>query len=248
MAKKNNNGRNALATRAGNVDLAILDSNPQDVLAAVRANVGEAGLSAMDLERIKIPSGGGIAWEVPTLEGVEAQTTFDGVIIWHRQGRVYWSQEIGAGAGTPPDCSSDDCVTGRGDPGGACAVCPMAEFGTARAGEGRGQACKQIWQLFVLRPQDRIPVCVSAPPSSLRAVKQYMLKLVNVGKPYYSVLTRFKLAKAQNKDGIAYAQMLLECAAQLSDDQATFFADLSSSLQPLLRRHEVGAEDYAASE
>lgn len=47
-------------------------------------------------------------------------------------------------------CRSNDCKTGIGEPGGACLICPLAQFGTARNGEGKGTACLLIYNFPVL--------------------------------------------------------------------------------------------------
>jgi hypothetical protein len=49
----------------------IFQTDLADIREAVTTNVGDAGLTAGDFERIKVPAGGGIAWSVQGLDGEE---------------------------------------------------------------------------------------------------------------------------------------------------------------------------------
>ncbi len=67
---------------------------------------------------------------------------------------------------------------------------------------GRGQACKQIKQLFLLRGSLLLPEVVTLPPTSLKAAKQYLLKLTSQGVPYYAVVTRIDVKYWVEKKGV----------------------------------------------
>jgi hypothetical protein len=47
-------------------------------------------------------------------------------------------------------CRSDDMKTGIGTPGGDCATCKFAQFGSAKNGEGKGTACNEFYNFPVL--------------------------------------------------------------------------------------------------
>ena len=63
-------------------------------LAAVKQvlaeNLGAGGMSEFDLQRIKIPAGGGIAFEVTDLDGEKSVPKIKAVILLHRDVRGYW--------------------------------------------------------------------------------------------------------------------------------------------------------------
>lgn len=195
---------------------------------ALRENLDGASLSMWDLARIRVPAGGGTTWIEPTVDGDQETKGIEGVIVHMRTVRSMWRQEF-SGEGTPPDCSSTDGVTGMGDPGGACRTCPYAAWGTSPKGTG-AQACKQARLLFVLRPADLLPVVVAAPPSSLKAVKQYLLRLAGAGAPYHAVITRLELERTKNAGGIAYAQIVPRLIAKLAPPQAATFRAYGESL------------------
>lgn len=176
-----------------------------DAAQLIAANVAGEAIGVGDLDRIRVPAGGGTMWTVPSIEGDKNEKALEGIVVHVARRRAYWSNPNPTG--DPPDCSSRDCLTGVGDPGGPCDACPFNEWASARksSGEaGRGKACKESTLLFLLRPGNNMPEVVVVPPGSLRPVKTYRLKLP---VPYFACLTRLELTKMQNKDGIAYAQI-----------------------------------------
>lgn len=230
----------------GNQEFAILKAEPGKLPALIKDNLGDDNLSAFDLDRIKIPAGGGTAYEVPSLDGETMEKDFAGVIIYHKGGRVYWAEEF-TGQGNPPDCASEDCITGFGNPGGECSQCPFGRFGSDPKG-GKGQACKQLKQLFVMRPGDLLPVVVTLPPTSLGAARKFLLRLANNGLPFYAVLVRFSLEKTKNSNGIEYSRVVLSVAERLSPEQAERFKEIRDSLKPHLEQVSVGSDDYVTDE
>ena len=199
------------------------------------ANVGTGGVSPFDIDRVKVPSGGGTTWEVPSLAGPVETKELRGVIIAWRDPRGYWRESFeDTGGGTPPDCSSDDGVTGLGDPGGDCAVCPLAQFNTARGGAGRGQACKQTRLLFMVREGDLLPIVVVVPPSSLSPMKKFFLRLASSAVPFFGVVTELTLERTKNKDGIAYAEVTPRMVDQLSPEERARMKAYAESVAPAM--------------
>lgn len=221
--------------------------NAEQLREIMAANVGASGISAFDIDRIKVPAGGGTTFEVPSLEGPQDAKDVTGVIIAWRDARGYWRESFDAtGGGTPPDCASDDGVTGIGDPGGDCATCPLAAFGSAMKSNGeagRAQACKQTRLLFVVREGDLLPILVVVPPSSLGGVRKYFLRLASGAVPFYGVLTRLELAKDRNKDGIAYARIEPSMVGRLSPEESARMKAYAESVAPALAAVRVDHGD-----
>lgn len=215
-------------------EYAIMEVQKQELLEIVQANVGAAGFSVADLERIKMPAGGGQFWEVPTLEGeIDAEKAVEGIIIEWQDRRAYWSVPLDeSGGGSPPDCSSDDAIHGIGDPGGSCETCPLSKFGSGPGGVG--QACKQMRMLYMMRPDQILPVVIAAPPTSLLPVRQYMLRLTARRVPFYAVVTRLELEKASNGNGIGYSKIKAVMSARLDPDTAGKIKDIRETLRPFL--------------
>lgn len=219
---------------------AILDPT-QDVKGLVEANLGGESITPFDLTRIKVPAGGGTAWDVPTLSGSEMQKSIEGVLIHVARRRAYWASNDPSGE--PPDCSSADGEYGVGKPGGSCDLCPLNEFGSAKNGEGRGKACKESRLLFMMRPTDRMPIVVAAPPGSLKAIKQYALQLSNHGLPMFGVVTKLELSKVNNKDGIAFSQIKPSVSATLPKESIDAMRSYAASLKDLFAATSVDRDD-----
>ena len=135
-------------------------------------------------------------------------------------------------ANSPPNCSSLDAYTGIGEPGGNCRSCRYAQFGTGANGEG--QACKLVRQLFFLRQDAVLPVAVNLPPSSLKPVRQYFMRLVARGLPCYSLITKIGLEKTQNARSIVYSRATFTAGDQLSAEQTERVKAYADLLKPLL--------------
>lgn len=214
-------------------DFAVLQEAPTDLMETIQTNMGDEEISPFDLDQVKVPSGGGSAFEVPTLDGVEPQKELVGVIVYHKQARAYWSQGIEDGGGnTPPDCSSDDGKVGYGNPGGVCKTCPFAQFGSDS--EGRGQACKQFRQIFLLPADAYLPMVVTVPPTSMKPVKNYLFRLTSHRVPYYGVVTRIKLDKQKNATGIEYSQIQPELGERLGEEQVEAMRQYAEAIRPYL--------------
>jgi hypothetical protein len=227
------------------------DSNLDLVQAAIAENIGVGGITEFDFDRIKIPAGGGLAFNVTTLEGEDSEKTITGVIVLARDARAYWQKSLDEGGGNqPPDCHSNDGIVGIGTPGGDCAKCSFAQFGSdtkvvnGATVQGRGQACKAIRQLFLLRNDSLLPVVLALPPTSLKAAKQYMLRLAGQGVPYWAVVTKIGLEQTQNAGGIKYSKATFAFAGMLSDDQKAKAKQYSDMLKPLVTSMTIDAKDY----
>lgn len=241
--KKNGNGKELAII--GDQEYAILKSGADQLPAILEENVGAEGLSSFDLDRIKIPAGGGISWEIPTIDGLETATTITGVVVFHKPTRVYWQEKFD-GQGQPPDCSSDDAVAGNGKPGGDCKKCSFAVFGSAE--NKRGQSCKQVKQIFFITADSLLPKLMSLPPMSLGVARKFFLRLANKALPYYAVSIIFGLEKAKNQGGIEYSRVTMTVGERLTPDQVAKFKALSATLRPHLEQVRADAQDYTHEE
>jgi hypothetical protein len=212
----------------------IFKTEIAEIRETMDANLGDAGLTAGDLERIKVPAGGGTAWTTQGLDGEEMVKELVGIIITSRNTRTYWSVPMEASDGNmPPDCYSLDARTGNGEPGGDCHKCPHAEFGSNSKGEG--QACKLVRQLYLIREGNLLPEIVHLPPSSLKPARQYFLRLAQKGLPCYSVITKIGLEKTKNAQGIVYAKAVLTSGGRLTPEQTQWAKDYAEMIAPALK-------------
>lgn len=239
MAKKNNDANLPAVLK----DYALVKADPKLLPQIMQENVGAGGLTPFDLDRIKVPAGGGTIWEVPTIEGIANEERVDGVIIYWREPRAYWSESFDeSGGGTPPECSSEDGIHGLGSPGGECAQCPLSQFGTDPKNK-RGQACKQMRFLFMLRPESLIPQLVVVPPTSLREIRSYFLRLASQTVSFYAVVTSLSLVKEKNADGITYSKIIPSTASRLDADQVEFVRSYSKGLTGAFDTVDINPDD-----
>ncbi len=200
----------------------VLNHDPAEIEAIIADNLGGQEVTEFDLPRIKVPSGGGRTWEIPTLTGVDAAPVLEGIVVHFKLTRAYWSPDSGSGG--PPQCRSNDGIVGIGDPGGHCKTCPFAQFGSATDDAGNqapGQACnaKEIW--FMLRPGSFLPVAVALPSTSLKAAKAY-----RVG-------THVGLEQSRNAKGDAYSKAVPTVGGVLDPDEAAAAQAYAARFRPL---------------
>lgn len=221
-------------------------------LSTIASNVGTDGLTPQDLEKVKVPTGGGRRWEVQSPMGDEELEAVEGVIVFHKTTRAFWHKSLDeGGGGTPPDCWSDDAITGHGDiaanvPGAACAKCPMAQFGTKNDGDGRGQACKLVKLLFVLTPDEMLPKVLQLPPTSFKAAKKFMIGLASRAIPYYGVTVKIGLAQETNPDGLKYSFAQFTMGDRLPDDFAQRMASYAESMRSVFEAVRVDDQSEVA--
>lgn len=217
------------------------------------ANVGPRGLSELELERVKVPTGGSQLWLVPGLDGDEAVKDLTGIIMAWRNTRRYWRipyAERGKKTG-PPDCRSKDGFWGEGDPGGECDHCPLAQWGSDPKG-GRGQACKEVKQLLLLRDGHNLPVVLNVPPTSVKNVERFIHRLADVSLPFWGAVVTLRLEKTQNPDGIDYARIVLTMQTRLSREEREVLRPFQQQMESILHPLDIdveaedagGAEDY----
>lgn len=239
---------------------ALARQDPSVLREAFAANVGNSpsGVSAFDLIRINVPAGGGLAWNVPDLQGEPvAVAEIECVILFQGHRRAYWQLAFGdSGGGSPPDCSSLDGVKGIGFlPGDdkdkppvvrECKTCPMAQWGSADkdlpAGKPKtnAQECSQRVYLFAVRKDDMLPIVIDLAPTSVGEMRQFMLRLVGRGIPCYGAVVGLKLKADRSNGGIMYSVVSPRLIARLDEAETTALKATAAELRPYFDK--VGIE------
>lgn len=159
----------------------------------------------MSFQRIKIPSGGNLVFEIPTddPENPNYEKTIEGVLIFHHDANAYWPEGSEYDENTAPLCSSVDGKQGIGEPGGSCVMCAMNQYGTAA--EGRGKACKNMRTLYLLQSGECVPIQISLPPTSLKPFKNFVNQAFLLRRrPSYGSVIQIGLRK-ENTGGNDYS-------------------------------------------
>ena len=190
-----------------------LENNALDI---IRENLKSQPLSYQLFDIVKSPSGGSTVFTVPGLSGDEAAKELTGIILDYTTPRAYWDTPDPV-EGTPPVCfSSDSVISHEGKP---CATCPFNDFGS-KDGDSKAKACKESVTLFLLRPENIMPIIVRIPVSSKVRFQRYMTRLVGRMIPLSSVVTRITLEKTTNKTGQPYSLYNFEAVAELAPEEA----------------------------
>jgi hypothetical protein len=218
-------------------------------------------LSAGDLIRVKVPTGGMTKWVVPNpaLGNDDVLDELVGVPLRIGTQRGYWHKKF-SGGNEQPDCSSDDGYIGtskwaREDPSATapakedkgavpwrtnpCEDCPFNEFGTAvgdAEGGGLGKACKEVRQVFLLPPNSILPICVNVTPGSLAVFKAFRVSLLNGGLKATDVEVALQLDKAENAGGIVFAKVIPRITRRLDPEAAAAMRQLAAVVAPQMDR------------
>jgi hypothetical protein len=201
--------------------LAASHEEMSETLDIIRGNLGEnGGIGVSDLDRLRVPNGSK-SFLVPTLEGDDTVSEITGIVLLARTNRAFWSTKTISDS--PPDCSSSDGVAGVGSPGGSCATCPLAQFGSAaqyvEGGGERAQACKQSVALFLLTEDNFLPKLLQLPPTSLRDWRKYLVALTGRRLHHLEVLTTFGVELEKNATGQQFSKVVPRFGGRL--DEAT---------------------------
>lgn len=195
------------------------------------------GLGAIPFERAKIPSGGGLAFELPgeTEDEPIMSTELTGVILYHHPVNAYWEEQYNGG-NEPPDCSSMDGKQGVFRATGEirdCSKCPYNEFGSSNSGSG-GKACKNIHRCYILREGNPIPIILALPPTSLKYIRDYIGKRILVkGMRCYDAITKITLKKEKSNDGILYSRAAFAFVDKLAAEQRAEAKSMAENIKSL---------------
>lgn len=219
MSEKNNN---ELAVNEG---FAVLAN--QNVLNEALAEDCQ-GLE-FSFDRVKLPAGGGTAFELPSAESDESEMVKDitGVIVYNHPAYAYYHDKY-TGGNNPPDCGSFDGVTGIGNPGGNCTDCPYNKFGS---GDGQSKLCKNKRMLYILREGELFPITLSLPTGSLKSFTNYVKSQLSRGRKLNQAVTKIALKKATNASGIVFTQAVFTFVRMLTVEERTAVAGVTETVK-----------------
>jgi hypothetical protein len=219
-------------------------------IAEVMQNNLEGGM-ALTFPELKVPAGGGLAWEIPT-DGEEplVEKELIGILLDYHPFNIYFKDAY-SGEKTLPTCVSRDGKTGDGSPGGQCRTCKLGgdvpeAWGTGK--DGIGKACANRMRVSILLEGDTFPHTIALPPTSIKSLKEYLNALTNRLKAYQTVVTRVKLIKAESKGGVTYSQVSFSKASDLDKAEAGQMMAYAKTLRPFIRQSKLEEEAPAVAQ
>ena len=200
--------------------------------------------------KIKIPAGGGKAFEVETEDpsDPDVMKEIQGVIIFTHRMNAYWPEKFGGGdsaaAGSnPPECSSWDAKSGLNAVTGevrTCDNCPHNLFGA----DGAGKACKNMRRIYLMMNGRPDVYLLSVPPTSIRDINKQLARIMGSQRiPYTRMVMKFHLEQAVNKNGISYSKVTVEKGGLLPPETAKLAAELRQQLKESYRKVAIVGED-----
>lgn len=201
------------ATADTGTGIVALDTPSSELADIFGGNLDGLEITPGDLTRIKIPGSGGKFWQWESADGPQSAATITGVIVHKQTTRGWWATDLDESGEAPPACSSKDSVTAtiRHDeipasykgplPTGECATCPLAVFDEA---QGR-TPCQQRISLYLLPGDEFLPVLVDLPTTSIKPMRQFLLRLASGRRPYNAVVVELGLVQRKSAGGVNYS-------------------------------------------
>lgn len=233
-------------------------ADPAKSMEIVRQTLEGEEVSEFDLTRVRVPSGGGTTWEIPSALGEgTALKAIEGILLFTTTSRAYWKNAYGGGS-EPPNCSSDNGVFAREDETinaligltipaekdpttGAllCEGCALNQWGSGTNEKGdatRGKACREMRQLFILPPGKLLPMVVVLPPTSLKPLTRYRLGIGDEELNENHVTTKIALDRVEGK-GAVYSVATFALGERLTEEQAATVDAYRRAAEPALNRY-----------
>lgn len=253
MAKKNNT---ALAVVEGFQIANRYEGIDPELLAELQDQADdldpESGISCL---QIKIPSGGGLAYEVQGEDEGDAEymKNIDAVIVFTHRANGFWPEAFGSGddQNKAPVCSSMDGKAGLNTETGEvtnCETCPLNQYGSATDQKGnaaRGKACKNMRRLYMMMSGDPNLYLLTVPPTSIKEVNRQLAKIIAGGTPYTGLIVSLTLEKTQNANGVAYSKVVIKKSGILPPDVAAQAITLRRQIKDQYQNVALTMDDYS---
>ena len=100
-----------------------------------------------------------------------------------------------------------------------CGSCPQNQWGSAVDEKGdptRGKACKEVRRIFFIPEGHISPHWIAVPPSSLKALGSYFMRVRDAGyKKPQEVVTTFSAITKKNTGNVEYSELALGLGKKL---------------------------------
>jgi len=198
-------------------------------------------------DKIKIPSGGTTAFEVPgdDPENPDIVKELKVIIIDQYAVNSYYKNAYD-GTETLPDCYSNNGHIGIDSAGEiiSCDSCANNKYGSAI--DGVGKACKNMRRLYILRSGDPFPMLLTLPATSIVPFRNYLKRIVGKGLRPCDVITKIALKKAESKGGITYAQATFAMEEVLAPEIREKVREYAASMKKTTRMANI--EEYSEAD
>lgn len=249
----------ALATLEESAFIALRPGGEYAETLACNFGEGEQ-IQEQDLLRVKTPSGGGVIWTIPDLEGESMEREITGALVYYgnrgllwpsedpgnampvlRTDDLRWAYRVGEELG---DIDPDVLAAHEVNPGTydwAALVGTDGPFGFGSGKGGVGKRAKEMKIMCILREDDIFPLLICAGPGSLVPVTRFV-HLLKV--PYFRAVVNLGLVKKTNPGGIDYAQITPTLNRSLSPEEgAAIKTTYTDQLAATIKRMGFGVDE-----
>lgn len=222
----------------------------------IEANFGNRGISLFNLERVRIPAGGSITWNILDPTGEESvEQEIIAMIPYKTDQRCFWERPFeDSGGGSPPSCHSTDLILGFGNNGESdgrheCRTCPRNQWKQGVGDTVAGKECREMRVMFLLRKgreEHIFPSILVITPGSLKNLDGYLTSLTSQGLPFYACLHRLTLEKTQSKGGVKYAAVKAKIVRELDDAELKMVQEYGKAMAVPFGGLTITQEDAAS--
>ena len=206
------------------------------------------GLGSIRFDTVKIPSGGGIMFELPGDDpnNPDVAKELVGVIVGRQAKNGYWASAYGQSEDKNPDCASADAKVGIDKFGEChdCATCPRNQF----KADGSGKDCKNMQDLYILCDGEMLPIKLVVPPTSIGNLRDYIAKRVlTKGKRLHQVVTRLSLVKEKSRQNITYAKVVFAKVGDVNPADTPRIAGAVSMVKAIIeeeKQNPIASADF----
>ncbi len=212
--------------------------------------------SGIACRKVKIPSGGGLAYEVQGEEesDVEYKKEINAVVVFTHRVNGFWLGAYGDDdQNKAPVCSSIDGKTGiNGETGEivSCETCPFNQFGSAtdqKGNQAKGKACKNMRRIYMMMSGDPNFYLLTVPPTSIKDVNKQLAKIIAGGTPYTSLILKFTLEKTKNTAGVEYSKVVVSKAGLLPPEVSAAAQAMRRQIKDQYQGTAITYDDYTAA-
>ena len=100
--------------------------------------------------------------------------------------------------------------------------------------------------LFILRPNEILPIVITVAPGSLLNLKKFFIRLASKNTSYWAVTVKLTLTKDRNSDGIEFSKINITATQDLNNSEKDTIKRLINVYKPYLGI--VHVNDYKEDE
>lgn len=164
------------------------------------------------------------------------------IVLFKQKTRGCWEE-----GNKIPLCSSFDGMMGTDANGNSrrCAECPRNAWGSGK--EGRGKECKEMRRMFLLTPENALPIQLSFPPTSISVIDNFFSARLTNRISDIAKEVKFSLA-ASSANGFDFAKAVLKNGDTIPAKQILEVDKLRQKFMDSWKSIAIDEEDYGAAE